>query len=418
MPADSVSWSGAWLWCGTAHMSRILMTWELGRNFGHLARLMPVACRLCECGHEVLVAASDLAAAARVLQPAGISFVQAPHLTRELPLPHRPAGYSDILRAQGWGDRATLAALTDAWINLYSMFRPDIVVADYSPTATLAAYLKHVPYLLIGNGFQLPPATAPLPPFPGFSWATPEIAADSEALVVKNANTVACGCGGTEITSLCELFNPRRALLTTFPELDHYGQRNGAQYIGPLLGQFATTRVNWPNGRGPRIFAYFRSDTRNLQSLLAALAASEARVVCLAAGLASGQLDPFRRDSIRFSAVPVDLRPLLNADLCITYGAEGTMMHFIMSGVPQLLSPRHVEASMAARKIEAAGLGLVANVERSVEKSIERLLADPLIKQAVQVFAMRAATPQFLRSADAVVDALHALLQIERRAPN
>ena len=394
------------------------MTWELGSNFGHLARLLPVAFRLRQCGHEVLVAARDLAAAGCVLQPAGISFVQSPHLTRELPLPHRPAGYADILRAQGWGNRATLAALTEAWINLYGMFRPDIVLADYSPTATLAAHLKNVSCLLIGNGFQLPPATVPLPPFPGFSWATPDIAADSEALVVKNANTVACGCGGTEVTSLCELINPRRALFATFPELDHYGPRNGAQYIGPLLGQFATTPVDWPNGRGPRIFAYLRPDTTNVQSLLAALAGSEARVVCLAAGFSSGQLDPFRGDSVRFSAVPVDLQRLFNADLCITYGAEGTMMHFIMSGVPQLISPWHVEAYMAARRIEAAGLGLVANVERSVKKSIERLLADPLIKQAVQVFATRAATPQFLRSADAVVDALHALLQIERRAPN
>jgi hypothetical protein len=265
------------------------MTWELGSNFGHLARLLPVASRLRECGHELLVAARDLAAAACVLQPAGISFVQSPHLTRELPLPHRPAGYSDILRAQGWGHRATLAALTEAWINLYRMFRPDIVLADYSPTATFAAHLKHVSCLLIGNGFQLPPATVPLPPFPGFSWATPEIAADSEALVVKNANTVACGFGGTEVTSLCELINPRRALFSTFPELDHYGPRNGAQYIGPLLGQFATARVDWPNGQGPRIFAYFRPDTSNLQSLLAALAASEARVVCLAAGFSSGR---------------------------------------------------------------------------------------------------------------------------------
>src|SRR5262249_54807967 len=81
------------------------MTWELGSNFGHLARLLPVASRLRECGHELLVAARDLAAAACVLQPAGISFVQSPHLTRELPLPHRPAGYSDIflLRADARG---------------------------------------------------------------------------------------------------------------------------------------------------------------------------------------------------------------------------------------------------------------------------------------------------------------------------
>jgi hypothetical protein len=43
-------------------------------------------------------------------------------------------GYSDILRAQGWGDRRILAGLTEGWINLYRIFRPDIVAADYAPT--------------------------------------------------------------------------------------------------------------------------------------------------------------------------------------------------------------------------------------------------------------------------------------------
>jgi UDP:flavonoid glycosyltransferase YjiC (YdhE family) len=261
------------------------MTWELGLNLGHLARLLPVASRLREEGHEVLVAARDLAAAARVLQFAGIPFVQAPHLTRQHQLPHRPAGYSDILRANGWGDRTTLAGLTEAWINLFGMFRPDIVLADYSPTATFAAHLRHLPYLLVGNGFELPPATAPFPP------------------------------------------------------------------------------------------------------------------------------DPFRMESIRFFSFPVDLQPLLNADLCITYGAEGTMMRFIMSGVPQLIWPGHVEAYIAARRIEAAGLGLTAD-KRSAEKSIGRLIADPSIKQAVNAFAKRAATPEILRSAEAAVDALDALLQM------
>ena len=41
----------------------------------------------------------------------------------------------DILRAQGWEDRRILAGLTEGWINLYRIFRPDIVVADYAPTA-------------------------------------------------------------------------------------------------------------------------------------------------------------------------------------------------------------------------------------------------------------------------------------------
>src|ERR1700676_148342 len=110
-------------------MSRILLTWELGLNFGHLARLLPIARQLKSRGHAVLVAARELASAARVLGPHSISFVQAPYLAESHPLPHRPAGYADVLRAQGWGDRITLRGLTEGWINLYRMFRPDIVVA-------------------------------------------------------------------------------------------------------------------------------------------------------------------------------------------------------------------------------------------------------------------------------------------------
>jgi hypothetical protein len=68
--------------------------------------------------------------------------------------------------------------------------RPDRLVLDYSPIATLAARIAVIPCVLIGNGFELPPATNPLPPFPGFSWATPERAAESERIVLANANAV------------------------------------------------------------------------------------------------------------------------------------------------------------------------------------------------------------------------------------
>jgi len=85
-------------------MSRILLTWELGLNLGHLARLLPVAQQLRSDGHVVLVAARDLQAAATVLGPAGIPFVQAPHLPKGIALAHRATGYADILLSQGWSD--------------------------------------------------------------------------------------------------------------------------------------------------------------------------------------------------------------------------------------------------------------------------------------------------------------------------
>jgi hypothetical protein len=46
---------------------RVLLTWELGLNVGHLTRLLPVAERLKADGHSVLVATRDIQAAAMVL---------------------------------------------------------------------------------------------------------------------------------------------------------------------------------------------------------------------------------------------------------------------------------------------------------------------------------------------------------------
>jgi hypothetical protein len=65
-------------------------------------------------------------------------------------------GYSDILRAQGWGDRRTLAGLTEGWINLYRILRPDIVVADYSPTANPVLQQRHRTACWVGGAQAVP----------------------------------------------------------------------------------------------------------------------------------------------------------------------------------------------------------------------------------------------------------------------
>ena len=374
-------------------MSRILLTWELGMNLGHLTRLLPIATRLKARGHSVLVAARDLASAAAVLGPAGISFVQAPHLPQGIPLPHRPTGYADILLSQGWSDRSALWGLVHGWLNLYRMFRPDVVVHDYSPTARLASRIAGIPSVLVGNGFELPPATNPLPPFPGFSWATPEKAAESERIAVANANAVASAFGTEGIEALCQLLQGQAVLFATFPELDHYGSRADARYVGPLLGKLNVERVDWPEGSGNRIFACLRPDTQNVEAILGGLLASEASVVCFARGFSRDKLDRYRHPRIRFVSRPVDLKHLASdAQLCVSYGAEGTMATFLLAGVPQLISPWQVEAHMAARRIEAMGAGLVlrgSQTAESVAKVINSALNESVFRTSAGAFRSR-----------------------------
>lgn len=123
---------------------------------------------------------------------------------------------------------------------------------------------------MIGNGFEIPPATDPLPHFPGFSWASQGKAARSERVAVANANRVLDAFGAAPIKALQELMTRSRRLLATFPELDHYGERSDVEYIGPLLGRPAAARVEWPEGTGPKTFAYVRPHTNGVENILSA----------------------------------------------------------------------------------------------------------------------------------------------------
>jgi len=343
---------------------RVLLTWELGLNLGHLTRLLPVAQQLKSDGHIVLVAVRDIQAAATVLGPASIPFVQAPHLPEGIPLAHRATGYADILLSQGWSDRSALWGLTQGWLNIFQLFKPDKLILDYSPTVSLAARIAKIPTILVGNGFELPPLTDPLPPFPGFSWATPERAAISEKLAVTNANGVLKAFKQPPIAALRDLVRDQIRLFATFQELDHYGEREGAEYIGPLLGKLNAPTVGWPQGEGPKIFACLRPDTTHVNEILTALLAMNSRVVCVACEFTTQRLEPYRNEHIRYSLNPVNLQPLLDADLCITYGAEGTMVRFLMAGVPQLISPWHVETYMVSRRLESLCVGGVLGPDR------------------------------------------------------
>lgn len=388
-------------------MSRILLTWELGLNLGHLTRLLPVARRLKAAGHEVLLATRDIQGAARVFGPAGIPFIQAPHLAKGLPLEHRAAGYADILLSQGWSDSGVLCGLTHAWLNLFGLFRPDRLVLDYSPAVSLAARIAGIQTVLIGNGFELPPAESPLPCFPGFSWATAARAAQSEALAITNCNTVLGGFKASPIAGIRDLVAGQSRYLATFPELDHYGPRPDDNYIGPLLGWRSALKIDWPAGEGPRIFACLRPDTSQVQVILAALAGMTARVVCVATGFSQAQLEPFKGPHIRFTALPVDLHHLADADLCITYGAEGTLLTFLLAGVPQLISPWHVETYMAGRRVEENGLGGMlpeGMTALAATQVVDGLVHNREVRGRVESFAKRGAA--YSRSREAVCDGL------------
>jgi UDP:flavonoid glycosyltransferase YjiC (YdhE family) len=199
------------------------------------------------------------------------------------------------------------------------------------------------------------------------------------------------------------------------------GARSDAQYICPLLGVPPNTiRPEWPEGDGPKVFAFLRPDTSHVQAILGALAMITARVICVAQGFWDRQLASFRKPHILFYRRPVDLAALRDADLCISYGAEGTMLSFLLAGTPQLISPWHVEAFMAAREIQRAGFGLALegkSTAQSIANTVTCATRDPVLRRQVAEFSARTKSLPADRAARAVVEQLYVLHQLRGKLP-
>jgi len=353
------------------------------------------------------VAVREIPAAAALFGPHGIAFVQAPHLPRGLPPPSRLSTYADLLLSQGWDDIQTLGALTDSWLKLMQLFRTEVVLLNSSPTALLACRVRGLPCVVIGNGFELPPLISPLPVFPGVPWDIADRSPAAEHRALSHANAILERFNRPAMPTLATLFHSAAPLLVTFPELDHYEPRPDMTYIGPLLGTLGVEEVDWPSGRH-RVFAALRPDTENLHSILLALRMTESSVVCFAPGFSRDSLAAHANSRVRFCERLVHLKPLLEqADLCISYGAEGTLTSFLLHAVPQLIAPSHVESQMIARRIEAIGAGLALDAGYTpdrVAQAIERLTEDRIFRQCALAFSQRHSGFDPNRAARQIID--------------
>jgi UDP:flavonoid glycosyltransferase YjiC (YdhE family) len=325
----------------------------------------------------------------------------------------QPVSHADILAGQGWGDSTSLWGVVQAWCNLLRLYRADVVVLDYAPTALIASRAQGVPTVAIGTGFELPPSIEPLPPFPGFPGATAQAAARAEVEVLSNANEVLQALGMPCENSLARVLRPDRCFLTTFSELDHYGARADANYVGPVNALDAGNTLEWPMDSERKIFAYLRADTPSLSAILESLDQCGRGVVCYAPGVSRKDQDRHKGPSFAFSDRPVLLSSLFKAtDLCVSYAPAGFIATALMSGIPQLLSPSHVEAQLTAHRVELLGAGLILRGPQTgttVARFIDTLLHTARFRERADAFAQQYAHSSPEAAADRITGEIESL---------
>lgn len=373
-------------------MSRILFTWELGANYGHLTRQLPIAETLRKRGHAVFFAVRDTKIAAQLLEPRGFAYTQAPFDTANRRPAKLPANYAEILLASGYSDPATLCGMVRSWISLMRLLRADCVVIDHAPTALFSAYLAEVPAAAIGSGFEIPPDSSPLPSIRPWDRIGFDRLQQSEERVMDRLNALAASFGRPKLQRISELFHYASTLLVSFAELDHYGIRDDGNYAGPLFATLTGQQERWRMPDKPHIVAYLRPSVPGFDNLLQALSKQAAEIIVAVPGIRRGQAEAMASDCFRVHAQPIalDSNLLQSADLALSYAGAGTVNTCLLAGVPMLLVPQNVEQYLMSRCVETIGAGIATKQARSetqFSELLEHVLHTPAYRQQAKAFA-------------------------------
>ena len=348
----------------------ILLTWELGAGYGHLMQLSALAQGLVELGYTVVVALRHLERAAEVFGRAGVFYLPAPYKSAAPARFPRAQAYAQFLANLGFGDDDELFGLACAWRNLIRSVGPDLLIGDHSPTAMLAARaFPDLKRAVIGSGFCVPPARQTMGGEAPRPWAVlrpAEVARDPapalavEAEVLSRVNWLLENWGENPIERLGQLYDVDETFLTTFPELDHFPDRQGAAYWGPALADAASAGGEapvWPDGQGNRAFAYLKA-TPSAGDVVRTLARLGCPTLAYLDGATPAMRQRLRTKTVHVADKRLDVaRAAAECDVAVLNGGHGVVCEMLLAGKPILAVPLVLEQQMTGEALRRLGAG-------------------------------------------------------------
>jgi len=380
-------------------MARVLFAWELGGDLGHARRIFEVARGLRALGHDTGFVFQDLLSAGALAAPA--TWFQAPLLAAPEKQPGvHPVNASEILLFRGFGDALSVAGATRAWHGIFALWKPDVLVADYAPGALIAARAAGLAHAAIGSGFSTPPAQDPMPALrPGVAVEESTLRRADNALVagVRGALEHLRATRGMPAKA-SDVFRVDANLLCTWPEIDPFGAREGADYLGPQDDPGHGATASWRGSARPRVFAYLKPRDPRFRVMVESLAKLPGEAIVVAPGLAPAAAAASSTSNLQVMVQPAAIGPLLaEADLCICCAGPGTVAHALAAGVPLALLPEHFEQFLVGRRVLDLGAGVMVAPEApqaELPRWLAQAAANEAIRQAAASSPMRGRKPE------------------------
>jgi UDP:flavonoid glycosyltransferase YjiC (YdhE family) len=233
--------------------------------------------------------------------------------------------------------------------------------------------------------------------------------------VLDNINRAVNNLGGEALDAMSGLFDNATCLLCAYPELDHYPNREGGRYIGPLFMSQSGEPVHWPEGKGKKIFAYLPHSIRGFGEILDTLSALPHCVIVVSPGISEKLSKQYSQGNLFLTSSPCQLESIAEAcDLAITAGNNGTVNSLLSYGVPQLMFAQHLEHYLFARRIAELGMGEVIDPEQPMPPLlplINRLLEQESYRDNARAFARRHAGSGVDQRINSVTDTIVAVMK-------
>jgi UDP:flavonoid glycosyltransferase YjiC (YdhE family) len=370
-------------------MAHFLLTWELGGALGHLAALRSLATPLLARGHRVTLALRDQRHAAEFFPE--LQSLAAPACQRKASeMLSEPSTFADILSNAGWSDAAELSQLVSQWQKLFDDCCPDVVVCNFAPTPILAAQGHAAKCAIFGTGFYSPPEIWPLPDLCPWRNNYPDRLRMTEDRVCDVLNAQLRLQGVERVEHITQLFQRTDAnLLATYPEMDHYPDRVNGDYVGPW-GELPGLAPDWPEGEGPRVFAYLKP-MESLSYLLSYIRGRGWPAIVYAPG-AERVTSQFAARTLRVVERPLDIRQVAaTCDLAILNAGHNATLRILLNGKPVLAQPLSGEQHLVAENVErlGAGLNVLPNQPDTSLAALERISSENHFRTAAETFANR-----------------------------
>jgi UDP:flavonoid glycosyltransferase YjiC (YdhE family) len=379
----------------------VLLGWEFGANLGHITVMEKYASAFSKNGWDCVFALRDTSQAQTILGHSGFKWLQAPITVTGLGGLDSMINYADVLLHHGYASADSLLGLTRAWLTLCELVKPDLLLADSSPTMALVSRITQIPLCHIGNGFSVPPAVSPWPIFPGRekkAQSEPDRLIQIEQLILRHLNSVLQQFKQPALNQLADLYRQQQAFIYGLKALDHYDRAdNLVTYVLPEAAQLAKAPVHWPITLGPadkgpapkKVFVYLRTEFPGTLATLTALSALGTQVIAFIPDLSELQVKQLQSDTLLVSKQMVDVDAVLvDCDLVVCHGG-GLSESALRAGIALYLLPTFSEQRGRAQRVEQLGCGLWSPVSATtVHKTpLKRLLQEPQFRTNAKKFS-------------------------------